>query len=86
MLLADGFDAAFLGVARRCGQPDLAVYSVQFAIRILHERDGMSEEEAREYLEYNSIGAWFGEDTPIWLERCAVSDLAELYGSDEPVH
>ena len=86
MVLATGFDAAFLGVARRCGQTDLAVYSIQKAITVLRDRDGMSEEEAREYLEFNSIGAWLGEGTPIWLERCTVSDLAEIYGSDGSVH
>ena len=81
MLFADGLDAAFVGVARRCGQPDLAVYSIPLAIRVLVQRDGMSEEEAREYLEFNSIGAWVGEETPIWLEVCQLSDLL-----DERVH
>tara|TARA_R110000824_G_scaffold10908_2_gene47714 strand:+ start:313 stop:573 length:261 start_codon:yes stop_codon:yes gene_type:complete len=86
MLFADGMDAAFLGVARRCGQPDLAVYSVQRAIRVLRDRDGMSEDEAREHLEFNLIGAWLGEETPIWLERCTVSDLTEIYSVDGSVH
>ena len=48
MLFADGLEEAFVGVARRCGQPDLAVYSIPLAIRVLVQRDGMSEEEARE--------------------------------------
>ena len=26
ILVADGFEAALLGVGRRCGQPDIAVY------------------------------------------------------------
>ena len=86
MVLATGFDAAFLGVARRCGQTDLAVYSIQGAIRVLRDRDGMSDADAREYLEFTSIGAWVGEGTPIWLERCTVSDLAEIYGADDVVH
>ena len=81
MRFADGLDAAFVGVARRCGQPDLAVYSIPLAIRVLVQRDGMSEEEAREYLEFNSIGAWVGEETPIWLEVIQMSDLL-----DERVH
>ena len=42
MLFADGLEAAFVGVARRCGQPDLAVYSIPKAIRVLVQRDGMS--------------------------------------------
>jgi len=81
MLFADGLEEAFVGVARRCGQPDLAVYSIPLAIRVLVQRDGMSEEEAREYLEFNSIGAWVGEETPIWLEVIQMSDLL-----DERVH
>ena len=81
MLFADGLDAAFVGVARRCGQPDLAVYSIPLAIRVLVQRDGMSEADAREYLEFNSIGAWVGEETPIWLEVIQMSDLL-----DERVH
>jgi hypothetical protein len=28
-------------------------------------RDGMDEEEAEEYISYNCIGAWVGEQTPI---------------------
>ena len=81
MLFADGLEEGFVGVARRCGQPDLAVYSIPLAIRVLVQRDGMSEEEAREYLEFNSIGAWGGEETPIWLEVIQMSDLL-----DERVH
>ena len=81
MLFADGLEEAFVGVARRCGQPDLAVYSIPLAIRVLVQRDGMSEADAREYLEFNSIGAWVGEETPIWLEVIQMSDLL-----DERVH
>ena len=48
MLTADGFDDAFLGVGRRCSRPDVAVYDVSKMVSILVERDGMSEEDARE--------------------------------------
>jgi hypothetical protein len=68
MLLADGLDAAFLGVGRRCGQKDIAVYSIPKAIEVLRTRDGMTEAEAEEFLEFNSIGAWVGDETPVWLE------------------
>jgi len=74
LLLADGFDAALIGIGRRCGQPDLAVYSITLAIGILMARDHMTEEDAREYLEYNSIGAWVGERTPIWIESASITD------------
>lgn len=66
-LLADGFEDAFLGVGCRCGQPSLAVYSYAKAVVILMFRDGMSYEDAVEYMEFNVIGAWMGPMTPIWL-------------------
>lgn len=66
-LLADGFEAALIGIAYRCGQKPLAVYSMQRAIRVLVERDGLSESDAEEYLEFNVLGAWNGENTPIFL-------------------
>jgi hypothetical protein len=77
MLLADGLEAAFLGVGRRCGQKDVAVYSIPKAIDLLVTRDGMSAEEAEEYLEFNSIGAWVGDETPIWLEITTLEEWDE---------
>jgi hypothetical protein len=58
---------ALVGIGYRCGQPALAVYSVEKAAQVLIERDGMSYEEAMEFLEFNSVGAWVGEHTPIWM-------------------
>lgn len=66
-VVADGFDAAVVGIARRCGQPDLAVYSVSKCISILMERDGISYDDAADFFESNVSGAWWGEMTPIWL-------------------
>ena len=78
ILLASGLEGAFLGIGRRCGQPDLAIYSIPKAIRILVTRDGMSEEAAREYLEFNSIGAWMGTHTPVWVEVMSLDQLHHL--------
>lgn len=66
-LWPDGFDGAYLGLARRCGQPTLAAFSVSKCIKILMERDGMSYEEAEEFFEFNVSGAWMGPGTPIWI-------------------
>jgi hypothetical protein len=73
-LIADGLDAAFLGIGRRCGQPDLAVYSIPKAIEILVDRDGIDDQEAREYLEFNTIGAWVGSRTPVWVEAMTLDE------------
>ena len=77
MLLADGLEAALVGVGRRCGQPDLAVYSIEKAIEVLMQDQGHSREDAVEWLEFNSIGAWVGDATPIWLEETTIAELSE---------
>jgi hypothetical protein len=63
-LLWEGFEEAYLGHLRRCGQPTIAVYDYEKCIRILIERDGMSYEDAVEFFEFNTVGAWAGENTP----------------------
>ena len=77
-MLFDGFEKAFLGILRRCGQSiPIAIYDYGRCMDILMERDGMEEDEAVEWIEHNSIGAWVGEGTPAMLFRCGLSELAE---------
>jgi hypothetical protein len=66
ILLADDFDDAFIGTAERFGMQAVAAYDEQKCIEILMSQ-GMDEEEAREYFEYNTLGAWVGEGTPIFI-------------------
>lgn len=61
----DGFDDAIIGYSQRINDPILAVYSWDLMVKILMERDGMSDEEAMEYIDFNCLGAWVGEQTPI---------------------
>lgn len=68
-LLADGFDAALLGIAERCAQPTLAVYDAERCIEILMEQSEMDYEEAEEFFSFNVLGAWMGEHTPLFLWR-----------------
>jgi hypothetical protein len=68
-LLADGYEDAFIGVAVRCGKPPLAVYDAEKCIKILMERDGMDYIDAQEFFEFNTLGAWAGEGTPLFLHR-----------------
>lgn len=67
MLFADGFEDALVGVVSRCGMSPVAVYSTSKCIQILIE-DGMDEEEAIEYFNFNVIGAYVGESTPMFIE------------------
>ena len=57
--VADGLDGAVLGVGRRCGQPDVVVYSRDRCVEIMMGQ-GMSRPEAVECLEFNTFGAWVG--------------------------
>ena len=66
-LKVDGLDAAIIGFAYRCGQPEVLVYDTNLVIEVLMERDGLSYEDASEWMEFNIVGGLHGEETPIWL-------------------
>lgn len=63
IMLMDGLDEAFVGVVERCGQPPIAIYDYEACIKVL-AKDGMSYDEAADYLYFNCIGAWMGPGTP----------------------
>lgn len=65
-LFADGFDKAIIGIARRSGLAVVA-YSQNKCIHELMEQ-GMDYDEAQEYFEFNVIGSWMGEHTPVFIE------------------
>ena len=67
-MLADGFEEAFIGICRRFGQGPLAAYSYEMCIAILMKRDGMTYEDAVEFFDFNVIGAWVGEGTPVYIQ------------------
>jgi len=61
ILYADGFEEAFMGIARSCGAHPKACYDYDKCIEILVLRDGMSEEDALDFFEFNVAGAYVGE-------------------------
>ena len=78
MLLADGFNEAFVGTAHRSGmdQP-VAAYDREKCIEILM-RDGGTRNDAEEFFEYNVAGAWVGEQTPIFIELRPLGEVVDL--------
>ena len=74
MYKADGFDEAIIGYTRIAGRKDVLAYDYWKCIDILKERDGMSAEEAIEYMEFNVIGAYVGKLTPAFIYETDVSD------------
>tara|TARA_R100000734_G_scaffold111_1_gene123 strand:+ start:227 stop:451 length:225 start_codon:yes stop_codon:yes gene_type:complete len=68
MLKADGFDKAIIGQTYdMVVQKDRLIYSIEKCVEILIERDGMTNEEAFEYLEFNVTGTYVAKDQPIFL-------------------
>jgi hypothetical protein len=68
MLKIDGHDDAVIGPALVWGNGEriyVLVYNAEAIRTTLVFRDGMSAEEAREYIEFNIEGAYMGPDTPI---------------------
>jgi hypothetical protein len=72
-LLADGYDSAIIGVA---GGHDSGrvVYSIPKMIEISME-GGMTYDESVEWLEFNTLGAYVGEYTPIYTYLVGHDDL-----------
>lgn len=64
VLLADGFEDAFIGIGQQFNK-HIAVYDYEKCIGIL-EQD-MSRDEAEEYFSFNVVGAYVGEQTPIFV-------------------
>lgn len=64
LLFADGLDDAIIGI---CPDSFRIVYSRSKVIDIFI-LDGMTDEEAVEYAEYNTFCAYVGAQTPIWVE------------------
>ena len=67
VLMADGFDDAFVGLCERFGVSAVAAYDRDRCIDILIKRDGMDYDEAVEFFNFNVIGAWVGEMTPVFM-------------------
>ena len=65
-LMADGFEEALVGFGTRFNSP-VTVYDLNKCISVLVERDGMSYEEAQEHMDYNVLGAYVGEETPVFI-------------------
>jgi hypothetical protein len=72
ILLADGFDKAFLGIGQAFNGNPVAIYCTDKCIRILMQQFSESDDpktEAIEYFDYNVIGSYVGEFTPIFMNR-----------------
>lgn len=75
------FDRAIIGLAERINMMVVA-YDRDLTIQAMMDVDGMEHEEAVEFFEFNTAGAWMGEGTPIFISRLLLDDLTNA-GSDQ---
>jgi hypothetical protein len=63
----EGMDKAIIGVTAR---DDAIVYDGHRILELLSENNGISREDALEFMEYNIIDLYVGEHTPVivWLD------------------
>jgi len=67
-LLITGYDEALVGIVSRCGSSELALYSYKKLVEITQqEGEDMDIIDAIEYVDYNILGAYMGENTPMIL-------------------
>lgn len=67
-LTLDGFDSAILGIAVKPCQNTVVAYDFDLMVEQCI-KDGMSDDEAIEYIDYNIVGAYMGEGTPIIVRK-----------------
>ena len=62
-IIWDGFDEAIIGRDNR----GRIVYDIDLMVETLTREDEMSEEEALEFLDYNTLNTFVGDLTPIHI-------------------
>lgn len=67
-IILDGLDDAIMGIAEEFGNGYRIVYSKSKIFSILMNRDGMTEEEAIEFYEYNILGLYASPQNAIFFE------------------
>ena len=72
MMLVNGMDRAFVGVAIPFGEKIRAVYEIGKIIEILQDQ-GMSNDDAEEYFDFKIACSCVGEQTPIFMHAMSVN-------------
>jgi hypothetical protein len=65
-LVLTDFDECIIGVACNNGKRAV-VYSINRMVDYMITKDGLTYEEATDYLSYNTLGTWSGDGTPVYI-------------------
>ena len=69
----DGYEECIVGVVEQFGRPPILCYDKTKILAKLID-DGMTDDEAEEFFEYNQIGAYVGDSTPCFVTLMTESD------------
>jgi hypothetical protein len=72
-LTPDGLEAAYIGFTMNHHHAHVAVYSYEKCVGILVDRDGMTPDDAEEYLSFNTLGSFVGENGPLFVSQPTLS-------------
>jgi hypothetical protein len=67
-LVMDGFDDCIEGMCFQYGKPPVIAYNKQKVLQKLMDGGIETLEGAEEYFEFNQLGAYVGEHTPVFIE------------------
>ncbi len=68
-VILEGFNDAIIGVTEEFGRGSRILYSKDKILEILTSDNQMDILEAIEYYEFNILGSYLGEGTPIFLDK-----------------
>jgi hypothetical protein len=90
LVKANGLEDAIIGVGSRMNMPDVLIYSYNKCVKIFMEREGWTHEEAIEWMDFNVVGAWVGDTTPIFVHEIPsdqkIDEFLEELGFDQPAN
>ena len=69
LMFATNFDNAIIGVSMGISWGTKVVYDAEKMARTLVVSEGMTYNEAWEYLEFNTFNAYVGDNTPIFVSK-----------------
>jgi len=67
LLEPESFDAAIIGIAQRTDGLFSVAYDEGMCVALFASDMGM--EDAMEYYEFNTFGAWLGDSSPVFIDR-----------------
>lgn len=66
-LFMDGYDDCIVGICEQFGRPAVVAYD-QTKVLAKLQSEGMSWEEFAEFHDFNQLGAWMGDFTPVFIK------------------